>query len=183
MIQKNRWKEIWNNRVDNLNIIDINDSKQVFLELKRLDGFDITNEGIPYESLIKQYQDTKNSLYLEKGDSVFEVGCGSGANLLLFHKDGILIGGLDYSKNLIEIMKKIFKGVKLRECICSEAADCPTNIQYDAILSNSVFSYFLNYDYAEVVLSRMIKKCQYFSGFQGYTTKFSSSCFRESRLK
>lgn len=37
----NKWKEIWEKRKDRFGEIDMNDTKAVFLELKRINGFDI----------------------------------------------------------------------------------------------------------------------------------------------
>ncbi len=36
-----KWKEIWEKRTDNFDKIDMSDEKAVFLELKRIDGFDV----------------------------------------------------------------------------------------------------------------------------------------------
>ena len=118
----NNWKKIWEHREDFLSDIDPEDTKQVFLELKRVNGFDITDGGIPYEGLMAQYRETKEELGLRPGNSIFEVGCGAGANLYLFHRDGMTVGGLDYSQGLIKIMKKVFPEGALRACICAEAA-------------------------------------------------------------
>ncbi len=152
------WKEIWESRKDKLDDIDKKDKKAVFLELKRIDGFDVLGDGLSYEALEMQYQETKEALCLRKGDSVFEVGCGCGANLYLFSEDGIKVGGLDYSETLVRIMKKVFIGTPPLECICNSADKLPTNIKYDAVFSNSVFSYFPDYSYAENVLERMLVK-------------------------
>ena len=179
----NRWKEIWNNREDFLDKIDINDSKQVFLELKRADGFDITDGGIPYDGLLAQYQETKEELGLSAGDSIFEIGCGAGANLYLFHLEGIEVGGLDYSEKLIGILRKVFGKGELKECICCEAVDCPTDIQYDAVLSNSVFSYFPDYAYAEQVLERMLAKCRRSIGLLDIHDVEREQAFKEYRIR
>ena len=88
--------------------------------------------------------------------SVFEVGCGCGANLYLFQNDGYHVGGMDYSARLIEIASGVL--IDPVELICREAASLPCDIKYDAILSNSVFSYFDSYEYAEKVLEAMYSK-------------------------
>ena len=96
--------------------------------------------------------------FVYRGGSVFEVGCGCGANLYLFSEDGIKVGGLDYSETLVRIMKKVFAGKPPLECICNSADKLTTNIKYDAVFSNSVFSYFPDYSYAGNVLERMLVK-------------------------
>ncbi len=156
-----KWKKIWEKRTDQFDRINIYDLKELFLELKRLDGFDINcaGGGIEYSAWMKQHNDMLSCL-TKHGEikSIFEVGCGSGPNLLLFKKAGMQAGGLDYSEALIKVVKRIFQPGELCECICSEAADMPVNIKYDAVLSNGVFHYFADLDYAKTVLEKMIEK-------------------------
>lgn len=95
--------------------------------------------------------------------SVFEVGCGSGANLYLLKNAGYEIGGIDYSARLIEIAGKIFENSS-RELICDEAINLPTECEYDAIFSNSVFSYFPSEEYALEVLDKMLAKTRFSIG-------------------
>lgn len=154
----NNWLEIWNKRDDKLDCINKKDYKRYFAELKRINGFDITDGGIPISALIAQYEDTKKYLHLRTGDSVFEVGCGCGANLYMFLRDNIYIGGVDYSEKLISILHKVFPDNELREGYCAEAINITTDIVYDSVLSNSVFSYFPDFMYAENVLNKMLCK-------------------------
>ena len=183
MEQKNQWKRVWNRREDFLDGIDPGDSKSVFLELKRIDGFDIADGGIPYEGLVAQYEETKKELCLRGEDSIFEVGCGAGANLYLFRRDGMEVGGLDYSETLIGILQKVLPRGEIRECICAEAADCPTDLVYDAVLSNSVFSYFPDLSYAEKVLERMLAKSRRTIGILDVHDKEKEQAFKEYRIR
>lgn len=180
---KNNWKNIWNKREDALDTIDSGDARQVFLELKRVDGFDIAEGGIPYEGLLAQYRETKEELGLREGESVFEVGCGAGANLYLFRREGMRVGGLDYSEKLISILQKVLPREELRECICGEAADCPTEIRYDAVFSNSVFSYFPDLPYAEKVLERMLAKSRRSIGLLDVHDEVKEKEFRDYRIR
>lgn len=152
------WKKIWESRKDRLDHIDKADKKAVFLELKRMDGFDVLEGGLSYDALEMQYQETKKALCLRGGDKVFEVGCGCGANLYLFHNDGFVVGGLDYSDVLVRVMRKVFSGAAMLECICDSADRLPIDQKYTAVFSNSVFSYFPNQAYAVKVLERMLEK-------------------------
>ena len=43
----NHWQEIWNKRSAQLAGIDRSDKRAMLLELKRINGFDIVNEGVP----------------------------------------------------------------------------------------------------------------------------------------
>ena len=47
---------------------------------------------------------------------------------------------------------------KALELTCDEADAFDTTLKYDAVLSNSVFSYFPSEDFAERVLTRMLEK-------------------------
>ena len=81
--------------------------------------------------------------------------CGSGANLYLFESEGYTCGGIDYSHSLIEVARKV---LNTRDILCAEVVDMTTDKMYDAVFSNSVFSYFDNEEYAEKVLEKMYKK-------------------------
>lgn len=68
-------------------------------------------DGLTYESFEEQKNNMVNWLSgkgKQKIESIYEVGCGSGANLFLFEQDGIACGGLDYSEALIESAKKFY---------------------------------------------------------------------------
>jgi len=159
------WENIWAGRCANVEILKHGNPKEVFLELKRCNGFDVIGDGLTFEALVKQYEQIKHSLSFGLNHnfikSVYEVGCGSGANLYLFEKDGIECGGLDYSENLIEIAKGILFS---KDLCCTEAINVPVVQKYDAILSNSVFSYFISEEYARIVLEKMYQKSNYSLG-------------------
>lgn len=164
-METGKWKDIWEKRTDRFRKIDMTDKMAVFLELKRIDGFDVVG-GIGLDALIKQSADilTRLSKHFEI-KSIFDVGCGCGANLYLFRDEGLRIGGMDYSTAQIKIARKIFcdnevgeKNKTVEELICGEAASLPTDVKYDALISNSVFSYFSGEEYANIVLDKMFKK-------------------------
>lgn len=178
----NRWKEIWENRNLNDNIISSNNIKDIFLESKRCNGFDVVNEGLTYEALFEQYKYIKRNLFdnCDNTPSVFEVGCGSGANLFLFENEGFECGGIDYSSSQIESAKKILKS---HELYCDEAKNLNTNKKYTAVLSNSVFSYFQDENYARSVLDKMLEKSTYSIGIIDIHDKEKEKEFIEYRRK
>ncbi len=100
---ENKWKEIWEKRNANSEILHSGDKRKIFLELKRISGWDsmsdTAEEGIDFAGFYEQYLQIKNELEFSAYDkmhtinSVFEVGCGSGANLYLFQNDGLKVGG------------------------------------------------------------------------------------------
>ena len=152
---ESKWKEIWNRRHAEDDAL-VGDWQDVFLELKRINGFDVMDGGIPLASLLMQGRRIKELLHLTEGMSVYDVGCGAGANLYLLERDGIIVGGTDYAAPLVEIARRVLPNA--RELICGEAGAFDTTQKYDAALSNSVFSYFPSEDFAVRVLTRMLDK-------------------------
>ena len=151
----NDWKAVWSRRQAADDALK-GDWQDVFLELKRLNGFDVVDGGIPLDSLLMQGRRIKELLHLKRGMSVYDVGCGAGANLYLMQRDGIAVGGTDYAASLVETARKVLPGA--RELTCGEADAFDTALKYDAALSNSVFSYFPGEDFAARVLIRMLEK-------------------------
>lgn len=163
---ENNWKGLWANRSADETVLRGGDARQIFLELKRSNGFDVVEGGIPYESLLGQYQEMKERLScpLPEGTalrSVYEVGCGSGANLFLFENDGLRTGGIDYSPKLASCAKQVLRTADIR---CDEASQLPESPKYDAVISVSVFGYFSGEKYAEAVLEKMCRKADYSVG-------------------
>ena len=151
----NAWKAVWNRR-QAAEVALSGDWQDVFLELKRLNGFDVVDGGIPLNSLLMQGRRIVELLHLSAGMSVYDVGCGAGANLYLMQREGIAVGGTDYAATLVETARRVLPGA--RELTCGEADAFDTSLKYDAALSNSVFSYFPSEDFAARVLTRMLKK-------------------------
>ena len=160
--QKSKWHEVWEQRTENKTILESKNPREIFMELKRINGWDSTGSMLEYDQFYDQYIQTKNELEFNPRSksnmisSVFEVGCGCGANLYLFQNDGYHVGGMDYSTHLIEIADRVLTDPI--ELICKEAANLSWNVKYDAVLSNSVFSYFDSYEYAGKVLEAMYNK-------------------------
>lgn len=160
-MQENNWKSVWEKRTANMEILNGDDIKSIVLELKRCDGFDILEGGLSYDDILQQHEKIKKNLSLTKEhvvlpvSSVYEVGGGSGANLLLFEHDGIRCGEIDYSKSLIDIARHV---LETKDIVYDEAININILPKYDAVLSNSVFSYFPDLDYAYKVLEKMYQK-------------------------
>lgn len=144
--------------------IDKDDVPKMFLELKRAGGFDVVGE-LTYDALYGQYLETKKNLCIPNRNmeikSVYEVGCGAGANLFLFEKENIRTGGIDYSEGLIGTAKQVLDTDDIE---CGEAISLPVNPKYDSCLSNGVFHYFPDEEYALRVLEKMYEKAYYSIG-------------------
>jgi trans-aconitate methyltransferase len=112
--------------------------------------------GLSSEAFYGQHQHTKAlcSRY-HACRSVYEVGCGSGANLFLYEQEGMRCGGLDYSPALVRMARSVLRSTDLT---CGEAVDLAVEPSYDICLSNSVFHYFASEEYALSVLEKMAQK-------------------------
>lgn len=182
---ENRWQEFWNNRKVNFDELSGEDEDRLILELKRIVGWDFNNISIAVDEFRKEYDYLKKNLGVESG-SVFEVGCGSGANLYFFKKDGFKVGGSDYAENLLAIAKKVIGEENLIECIAGEAINLPIEMKYDAVLSCGVFTFFADFDYAESVLDKMVEKTNYSIGIVrllNADTKEDYLKYRRERVK
>lgn len=154
----NNWDKIWKKRtakIENRATVF-----EMFKELKRADGFDTQDVQGYYEAFFRQWECMAQRI--ETGcagtiGSLYEIGCGSGVNLYLFStlKHVAVLGGLDYSKNLIRIAQSV---VTEADVGCEEALRVPTEPKYDVVLADSVFQYFNDAAYGQKVLERMWAK-------------------------
>ena len=151
----NKWREIWNRRKPVTGGLT-GDWEHIYLELKRLNGYDVMGEGVPLNDFLNFHAGLVELLDLTPGKSVYEVGCGAGANLFLMQREGMIVGGSDYAEGLVETARAVIPNA--REMGTIEAAAIPTDEKYDAVYSCGVFSYFPNHDYARRVLERMLEK-------------------------
>ena len=72
----NNWKKIWESRKDTLDGVDMTNYREVFIALKRINGFDV-NGGPTADSLFRQYANTKKTFNL------FSVGGGQYLKLVV----------------------------------------------------------------------------------------------------
>jgi len=149
MSHKN-WEIIWNKR-------EILSDQNLTLEnLIALDGFDSGAGKINLNSWREYAKKLSELLALKNGESLFEVGCGSGALLyaILEVKRGIKVAGIDYGMSLIEAAKKAIPEGSF-ECI--NAKNLQKDPKFDHLISNSLFQY-LSLGEAKQVVEAMIQK-------------------------
>jgi trans-aconitate methyltransferase len=148
------WHEIWNKR----SITSLNQLNNINLQdLILADGFDSGIGKINSESWEQYIRFISKKLDLTPSDSIFEIGCGSGAFLYLWYKEGHRVGGIDYSEKLISFAKQVMKGMIFQ---VSDANKVNTDEKFDIVVSNGVFFYFKNYTYANEVIEKMIMKAR-----------------------
>lgn len=151
----NKWREIWNRRKPVTGGLT-GDWEHIYLELKRLNGYDIMEGGISLDAWLELDAEIQQRLHLTHGDRVFEVGCGAGANLYLLQRAGIIVGGTDYAEGLVAIARTVLPHAA--ELYAGEADAIDTAQKYDAVFTNGVLHYLPDLGYAEHVLLRMLEK-------------------------
>jgi len=140
------WKKIWN-KDDRIN--------QIILEcLIKADGFDSGAGSFSVEDWKIYTQEYFEKLGISSGDSIFDVGCGSGAFVYPLYLQKHKVGGVDYSASLINLAKTLMQS---SDYICDDAGNID-NRSYDFVVSHSVFHYFKDLDFAKDVLIKMIQK-------------------------
>lgn len=146
-----KWEFIWNNRClpNGENILD---------RLIQADGFDNGAGKIDSNSWKEYVMLISRKLALKKKESIFEIGCGSGALLYPFYERKHKVGGIDFSGPLIEIAEDVMQDMNFQVC---DAVDLDTKEKFDVVISNSVFHYFKDLYYAKSVIEKMLDKAKY----------------------
>jgi trans-aconitate methyltransferase len=147
---KTTWKEIWEDKGR-----DVTDYSHE--NLLKSNGFDGDQAIITPTTLIEAQKVYEEKIKLVAGDSIYEVGCGSGAFLYNWCKRGHQVGGCDLSSGLIELADRALPEGSWENC---EAKDINTRREYDHLVAFSMFFYFPDFDYAKHVLYRMIMKAK-----------------------
>ena len=141
------WKAIWNkqDRVE-----------KIILEmLIKADGFDSPTGGFEVDDWLEYTASLYEKLGMKEDDTIFDVGCGSGAFVYPLYIQNHIVGGVDYSDVLIALSQKVIDKENFRVC---EASALDVEEKYDIVLSHSVFFYFPSLDYAKNVIEKMIQK-------------------------
>jgi len=142
-----KWREIWNksDRIDDY----------ILETLIKADGFDSGAGSFTLKNWKTYIQDFYNILSIKSNESVFDIGCGSGAFVYPIYLSGIKVGGIDYSAPLIDLANRVMKNCDFQQI---EALKMDFKIKYDFVISHSVFHYFKNLEYAEDVIEKMLLK-------------------------
>lgn len=153
-MSNNSWKKIWNKRGE-LSKSDFLNSSKIIDKLLELDGFDSPTGFINNKSWIDYIDSLKKKYGISTNDSIFEVGCGSGAFLYPFYLSSHKVGGIDYSNSLIKSCRKLMPNGDFN---LNEAINLDLDNKYDFVVSFSVFFYFNSYEYALSTLEKMYNK-------------------------
>lgn len=146
---KQTWQEIWSRKQA------LPDSAETLAQLIAIDGFNSPFGGLNETAHWLQYLDSlRLRVPILAGDSIFEVGCGAGAFLYPFYQAGHRVAGLDYAPNLVALAAAVMPEAEIR---CGDATQLPKQQRFDVVVSNGVFLYFADYEYAACVLRRMVQ--------------------------
>ncbi|MBE7896981.1 class I SAM-dependent methyltransferase [Paenibacillus polymyxa] len=143
------WKDIWS-RTRHLPNED--PDLQFLIDT---DGFNSGAGKISEEAWSTYVRHAASLMNIQPDESLFEVGCGSGAFLYPFYKNGHQVSGIDYSPSLIEIASFVMPEMDFS---ILEATQVDPTRRFDIVLANSVFQYFPSLEYAEEVLRLMWEK-------------------------
>jgi SAM-dependent methyltransferase len=144
------WKDIWNRRT-------WRGADAILAGLIEADGFDQGASRITVSSWERYTDQVSRWLKVERGNSIFDVGCGSGALLYPFYRSGHKVGGIDYSEPLIAVARQTMERMDFSVEEAHELSHVET---YDFVISNSAFHYFPDLNYADIVFQKMIKKAK-----------------------
>ena len=134
---------------------DYDQDRSVISHLIEADGFDSPTGRIHEFDWINYIEYLKKQLKISNNHSIYEIGMGSGAFLYPFYLSKNKVGGIDFSKKLVSIASNFMP--KGDFCV-RDALDLNIDNKYDIVLSNSVFFYFKNLNYAEKILEMMFEK-------------------------
>jgi len=141
------WKSVWSRR----QAAGAGSPLQALIDL---DGFD-SGAGRIREAAWRAYvTEIAGRLGMHAGDSVLEIGCGSGAFLFPLREAGLRVAGLDYSPTLVAAARAAMPDGDFREAEAGEFAAAPRSV--DFVVANSVFHYFPDDAYADRVLAAML---------------------------
>ncbi len=148
MNTNNNWFKIWNQRkLESKNVSTLS-------LLMKANGYDSDFAKIEEAHWLDYVFRQGEKLGITNYDSIFEVGCGAGAFLYPFYQQGNKVAGIDYSGVLVNYAQEIMPQANFE---VGEAINISGDNQFDIVVCNGVFLYFPNYEYAEKVITRMVK--------------------------
>ncbi len=142
-----KWKEIWNK--------DERIHKILLETLIKADGFDSGAGSFTVDDWIVYTDELYHKMNIVKGDTVYDIGCGSGAFVYPLFLENHKVGGVDYSTILIQLASMLMPHT---DFINKDALDIEISLPYDIVVSHSVFHYFKDLTYAKNVIEKMIDK-------------------------
>lgn len=125
--------------------------------LMALAGYDSATSSLDPETHYVQVRYLLDRLAIRPTDTVYEVGCGAGSMLYSLRPSCAAAGGSDFAESLVELARRVLGAGDLT---VAEASAVPPEPAYDVVLSNGVFIYFPDEQYARQVVHRMVAKAR-----------------------
>lgn len=143
------WQSVWGGRKR------LSAEEMTLERLMACDGFGPEDVGaITVDTYVDYVHYVTGRLGLTPGDSVYEVGCGSGAFLYPLYHEGYEVAGTDYADVQIANARAAMPGGVFGVI---EAARIDDTQRYDAVIASGVFLYFEDEAYAATVLQKMVR--------------------------
>ena len=150
------WLEVWTRKGLDASSPDVDPLEAALA----LDGFGSVNDSaLPVSTMLDFAAHVLDVVAPRDGDSLYEVGCGSGAFLGAIDRvrPRLLLGGCDYTATLVAACHRLFPQV---DSEVREAVDLPLEPSVTHVVSFGVFHYFPDLGYASTVVGRMCAKSQ-----------------------
>jgi SAM-dependent methyltransferase len=174
----NNWHSVWSKRV-------LPESSGTVLEkLIAMDGFDTplgVMEEADWRNYVTRFAERSG---ITPADSIFEVGCGSGAFLYPFYEMGQKVSGIDFSTELVKVARSVMP-LAASALEATEASVIDPAQKFDVVIANHVIHYFPGMEYAAGVLDAMFRKaskCVSVSGIPDQSLRADSESFRKGML-
>lgn len=166
-----KWQEVWNKK-DRVN-------DYVLDTLIKADGFDSGAGSFNLEDWKNYTNEHFQKLDIDVKDSIYDIGCGSGAFVYPLYLENHKVGGIDYSYVLIDLANTVMKE---SDFVNMEASKIDINKKYDIVVSHSVFHYFKDLDYAKNVVNKMIDKANHKIGIFDINDKSKEAAYHKTRM-
>jgi SAM-dependent methyltransferase len=151
-----QWHDVWQAKGRTAPALT-GDPDDVLRGLMALAGYDSATSSLAPETHLVQVNHILEKLAVRPTDTVYEVGCGAGAMLYSLRPACAAVGGIDFADSLVAVARGVLDSTDLT---VGEAIGMPVEPRYDVVLSNGVFLYFPDEEYAERVARLMVSKAR-----------------------
>jgi cyclopropane fatty-acyl-phospholipid synthase-like methyltransferase len=151
------WRQVWEAKGTGEPVTP-DSAAGILQQLMEMDGYFSPTSSTSLADHEVQFRYIVDAMGIGPDDSVYEVGCGAGALLYWLRDRCASVAGCDFSESLVRHARAALPGgTDLRQCEATEVEPIP---RYDVVISNGVFIYFPDRQYARQVVDRMVAKAR-----------------------